>query len=447
MDPNGGIIFHPLAFTNAAPKSKPSVETIKESSSASKINNDSELNYKIWKKNAPLLYDSLQTSTMLWPSLTLDWFPDTECINSGNIERILLGSYSSQFNSFESLEICSMRFETEHLTLEDCEFDPDRNEFMASHISTTNNEGKVKGGLQLIQELPHVGDINRARIMPQNPDLIATISNIGMVCIFDRTKKPNSFDQDELMKSGGSTADIKLKFHSSEGWGLCWNSLKEGELVSGSNDGSIAVWDIKRGFKILQNGTNSLRSPKRSNVCRIKPRETTYCHDLGVNCVKYSDFNDSLVGTAGEDGLYKLFDTRDLSKGSVLKVKLPNALNALDFNKKNEFCIALGDVKGNLVVEDIRKPNKPALTINNAHNESITTVAWNNQYGNIIATSSDDAKVKLWKIGSTKDPLFVHAGHMLGVNDIQWNPSDPKMMASCSQDNSVQIWKPSSSIF
>lgn len=34
--------------------------------------------YKIWKKNAPHLYDIVVTHAFEWPSLTVQWFPDVE---------------------------------------------------------------------------------------------------------------------------------------------------------------------------------------------------------------------------------------------------------------------------------------------------------------------------------------------------------------------------------
>lgn len=32
--------------------------------------------YKIWKKNAPFLYDTLIATALEWPSLTVQWLPD-----------------------------------------------------------------------------------------------------------------------------------------------------------------------------------------------------------------------------------------------------------------------------------------------------------------------------------------------------------------------------------
>ena len=42
--------------------------------------------------------------------------------------------------------------------------------------------------IQVIQKINHKGEVNRARYMPQNPDLIATKAVSGEVYVFDRTK-------------------------------------------------------------------------------------------------------------------------------------------------------------------------------------------------------------------------------------------------------------------
>ncbi|QOU19146.1 hypothetical protein BRETT_004367 [Brettanomyces bruxellensis] len=414
------------------------------------IDTDKQMKYRIWKKNTPVLYSLLQTSTLLWPSLTIEWFPDVEMDRS-------------------SIELCKVNIPSnlDKLTLEDCTYDPEREEFFASELPEVGDQAKdentkCKGPLQVVQEIPHEGDINKARLMPQNPDLIATMSNSGTVCIFDRTKKPNSFDLYDLTHrvngedEKGGMADIQLKFHMSEGWGLDWNKNKEGELVTGSNDGMIAVWDIRKPFRIQAKTTSSLSATrqKKFRTCVLKPAKTRLCHDYGVNSVKYSVFHDSLVGTAGEDGLFKLFDTRILASKPVVQFKVGTAINALDFNKNNEFAVALGDDHGNIYIEDLRSPEAFQITLSGAHAGAITGLEWNSSFGNVLASGSEDGCVRIWKFGansSTQDPksslIFTHSGHMLGVSDISWNPADPKMIASCSEDNSVHIWKPSAAIF
>ena len=38
--------------------------------------------YKVWKKNAPYLYDTLITHGLQWPSLTAQWLPDRTCVGA-----------------------------------------------------------------------------------------------------------------------------------------------------------------------------------------------------------------------------------------------------------------------------------------------------------------------------------------------------------------------------
>lgn len=34
----------------------------------------------VWKKNSPFLYDMVITHALEWPTLTMQWFPDKECV-------------------------------------------------------------------------------------------------------------------------------------------------------------------------------------------------------------------------------------------------------------------------------------------------------------------------------------------------------------------------------
>lgn len=47
--------------------------------------------------------------------------------------------------------------------------------------------------------------------------------------------------------SGKSGADVVLRGHDAEGYGLSWNPMKEGWLLSGSYDKKICLWDLSSG--------------------------------------------------------------------------------------------------------------------------------------------------------------------------------------------------------
>jgi histone-binding protein RBBP4 len=66
--------------------------------------------------------------------------------------------------------------------------------------------------IQIVQKINHAGEVNRARYMPQNPDLIATKAVTGEVLIFDRTKHSS-----EPEKGGICKPDIRLVGQTREG--------------------------------------------------------------------------------------------------------------------------------------------------------------------------------------------------------------------------------------
>lgn len=67
--------------------------------------------------------------------------------------------------------------------------------------------------IQIVQKINHPGEINKARYMPQNPDLIATKCTSGEVLIFDRTKHSS-----EPERGGSVKPDIRLVGQVKEGY-------------------------------------------------------------------------------------------------------------------------------------------------------------------------------------------------------------------------------------
>jgi len=43
---------------------------------------------------------------------------------------------------------------------------------------------------------------------------------------------------------GACSPDLRLRGHSTEGYGLSWSKFKQGHLLSGSDDAQICLWDI-----------------------------------------------------------------------------------------------------------------------------------------------------------------------------------------------------------
>lgn len=94
--------------------------------------------------------------------------------------------------------------------------------------------------VQVVQQINHEGEVNRARYMPQNSFCIATKTVSAEVYVFDYSKHPSKPPQD-----GQCNPDIRLRGHKTEGYGLSWSPIKEGHLLSGSDDAQICLWDVR----------------------------------------------------------------------------------------------------------------------------------------------------------------------------------------------------------
>lgn len=80
MDSSSNIKYPLFPFIDVAPQD---IDPEEDASTtlAKQINEE----YKVWKKNAPYLYDLLVTHSLEWPSLTVQWFPD---VQQGEAERL-----------------------------------------------------------------------------------------------------------------------------------------------------------------------------------------------------------------------------------------------------------------------------------------------------------------------------------------------------------------------
>ena len=66
----------------------------------------------------------------------------------------------------------------------------------------------------IVQKIDHPDEVNKARYMPQNPDLLATKAVTGEVLIFDRTKYSSEPERDGVCRP-----NIRLVGQHREGYG------------------------------------------------------------------------------------------------------------------------------------------------------------------------------------------------------------------------------------
>ncbi|KAI3636772.1 hypothetical protein MIR68_005039 [Amoeboaphelidium protococcarum] len=393
--------------------------------------------YKVWKKNSPYLYDLVVTHALEWPSLTFQWLPDVESKpdKDYSVHRMILGTHTADGEQ-NYLQIANCLLPNENSEIDARKFDQESGE-----IGGYGAGAECK--IQITQRIPHDGEINRARYMPQNSCLIATRSVGGDVLVFDYTKHP-------LQPSAGNVAanpDIILKGHTKEGYGVSWNHINKGHIISCSEDQTVCYWDIT-GYS------------KESKV--LQPLRTFKAHTDVIEDVAWHYEHDSIFASVGDDGKLMIWDTRNKNSSSSPSqsvVAHQMEVNSVEFNPFTEFILATGSQDKTCKIWDLRNLAKCLHTLE-SHQKDVLQLQWSPHDQTVLASSSADRRIHVWdlsRIGqelSEEDAqdgppelMFIHGGHTSKVSDFGWNLNDPWVFGSVAEDNVLQVWQMADSIY
>lgn len=391
--------------------------------------------YKVWKKNTPFLYDLVMTHALEWPSLTAQWLPDVTQAAEGKdyeIHRLMLGTHTSN-NEQNHLIISDVHLPKDDALIDGRKYDEERGEY--------GGFGSVAGKIVSKVEINHDGEINRARYMPQNPNVIATKSPSSDVFVFDYTKHPSKPDP-----SGKCEPQFKLTGHTMEGYGLDWNQNKQGYLLSASDDKTICLWDVEA-------------APTNGN--EIKAQSIYTSHEGVVEDVQWHKLHDALFGSVSDDKHVMIWDLRTNTTSKPRHKFQAHAaeVNSLAFNPYSEFTLATASSDTTVALWDLRNL-KVKLHSFESHTDEVMMIQWHPQVESVIGSIASDRRLHVWdlsKIGeeqSAEDAedgppelLFVHGGHTQKVSDFSWNPNVAWAVASVSEDNILQVWKMAQNIY
>lgn len=415
---------------------------IVESESPSLIDKATQHRYRVFKKNAPYLYDYLSTSSLLWPSLSVQFFPDLEQnnpqadegesdihqekLNSSPakelaFQRLLLGTFTLG-QSVDSISINQLPYYknlNKCINIEQWNYSTDKEEFELSTVP--------KNKLSVNQTINHLGDVNKLKYMPQNPDVIASSNNLGNFLVYNRTK--HSTIKTLMGESDINEPQLRLlnPSHptSTDIFAFDWNKQKEGVTVAGSMDGIISLYDIRTGY-----------ASKRGNVISSS---WNYINTIGINDIEWVLTHDSVFLSADDHGAIRLHDIR--CNDATLSYKTITALNSIGVNPGNPFCVASGLSDGQIELRDIRSPTEP-LKCFTPHGDAITQLKWHPKFHGVLGSALADKLVKLHDVTVENKIMFDHQGHMLGVNDFDWCPHEDWKIASVADDNSLHVWRP-----
>ncbi|CDR43663.1 CYFA0S12e02982g1_1 [Cyberlindnera fabianii] len=380
--------------------------------------------YQLWRKNCPVMYEFVSETALTWPSLTVQWLPDPlDTSDSAGIpQRLVIGTHTSGEDT-DYLKVSSTVLpetlvnQTPSSKGKEAESEVVEKKTI-QEIVDVKKEQTTNARLKVTKKFKHTLEVNRARHNPLAPATVATISGSGDVYLYD-------IDGDKKQKP------THLKHHKENGYGLSWNPLINGHLLTSSDDKTVALWDT------LNNTTT--------------PQMVFTNHTDIVNEVQWHNKNPHIFGSVSDDKTIRIWDSRN--QASTQTIKRNAAINTISFSKFSSNLYAVGLEDSTIELFDLRRPTEKLHTIM-GHTESISSLEWDPHNDGILASGSNDRRVILWdikKIGEEQvqededdgapELFMMHAGHTAPVTDISFNPRIPFMVASTADDNIIHLWK------
>lgn len=319
--------------------------------------------------------------------------------------KLILGTHTSD-NEPNHLCIATVRLPTEDTELDVRKYDEEKGELGGYGGSAAKVEISIR--------MNHEGEVNRARYCPQNPFLIATKTPTGDVLIYDYSKHPTMPEKDDRT----ARPQVRCKGHDEEGYGLAWNPLETGQLLSGSDDRSLCIWDVNVGGSKASTttsgtsntgvGTSASTSGNTNVASELQPTmKIKSAHSEVIEDVAWHRFHKNLFASVGDDRLLQIWDTREsVTSGSRMKVTAHNGdVMCVSFNPFAEYLVLTGGTDKVVKVWDTRQLKTPSHTLA-SHDDDVLGVQWAPFNEAVCASSGADRRVMIWdlsKIGQEQN--------------------------------------------
>lgn len=377
----------------------------------------------------PGTYNMLHRAQVEWPCLSFDVVRDDLGASRTSYPMTAYVVAGSQAEEATDNRIYMMKWSNLRKTAKDGKEDSDDEE---DEDSDDDSDSEDCEAVLDYKGVMHPGGVNRIRCMPQACHIVATWSDTGKVHMWNLEAQRKSLDKPGEKAPTNAKPIFTSEAHKEEGFALDWSPHATGKFLSGSNDGLIFLWEpVMGGWKVQADNAfrghtgsvedlqwkrsgvgcgsifASVSSDKSARVWDIREQNREKCavhikeaHGDHVNVLSWNPCVGELLATAGDDGGFKVWDTRNIGAGPMANF--------------------------------------------NWHKKPICSIDWHPTDETTLVVASEDHSVSLWDMAVEDDRegmsvpgedhypaqlMFLHMGQQ-DPKEVRWHPQLPGVCIS-----------------
>ncbi|KAH8833131.1 peroxin 7 [Flagelloscypha sp. PMI_526] len=290
--------------------------------------------------------------------------------------------------------------------------------------------------------------------------------------------------------NAGSNLNVDKLYETQDGlFDVAWSEIHENQLVTGSGDGSIRLWDVMLNdtpLRAWQEHTREVFSVNWSNIKKDtfissswdgnvkvwtpeRPRSllTLQAHQACVYQALFSPHQPDIISTCSTDGTLRIFDLRNPTyvqglnsfsnplTASVMTVPASGTeILSIDWNKYRPWVIASGGVDKQIKVWDCRmiklggtEPQVGGLCESTllGHEYAVRKIEWSPHRPDFLASASYDMTCRVWNTGPAQpgrgNLVNIFDGHTEFVGGCSWSLYEEGVLASCGWDGRLAVYR------
>ncbi|XP_057983450.1 uncharacterized protein LOC131168188 [Malania oleifera] len=236
---------------------------------------------------------------------------------------------------------------------------------------------------------------------------------------------------------------------------LCSHSTNPDVLVSGSRDGSFALWDLRCKSSSRRHGELRITSTAAVKWAHISPLgkrvRRSKAASMSITSVLFLKDEVSIATAGAVDSTVKFWDTRHLK--SVLTQTCPHYESSNEKDRRvhgisslsqdsNGVFLSASCMDNRIYLYNVLQLEKgPIRSFSGCRIESFFVKSTISPDAAHILGGSSDGNAYIWQVDKPKADPVVLEGHGEEVTTVDWCPSEVDKIATSSDDFTVRFWK------